>query len=338
MINIRVIIIDVENKKHVLGIYPAGEFLNSFSLEKNDCYDVGIDQSTSCTGIGIKSLDGKTVIVLEVVNNGLHSSRFTPALINFILRLLGGFEIRYLVIEQPLPYVSGQRNSVLTNLKNMLTSAILTDEKMNVKHFDSILPQSWRKGLIQKDNPFDKRSKRATVHEIIKKYPNMKAFKSITYNPTDSSGFDGFESLGIIEGYINRHAITNDNNITKIIGPKNTTKQAIGIFLYTDDLDRVMEIANNIASFEPKLGEPQIKYYNEEETIYANIRMALVDGITITTVSKAIDVTAIKMMFNIKEIDDDGKLMFMIVIPKNNLKKNTIQYLIDCNLNVDIFY
>ena len=142
MINVRVIIIDVENKKHVLGIYPAGEFLNSFSLEENDCYDVGIDQSTSCTGLGAIDIDNKMIFCCEVSNEGLDISYYTQALKNFFKYFLSCCKLRYLVMEEPLPYISGNQNHVLVTLKKDLND-LFTSGEFDYKKFDLIKPQSW---------------------------------------------------------------------------------------------------------------------------------------------------------------------------------------------------
>ena len=55
-------------KDNELSIYR--ELIQSFSLtlDKSKVYDIGIDQSTTCTGIAICPLDESFTAILEVLN------------------------------------------------------------------------------------------------------------------------------------------------------------------------------------------------------------------------------------------------------------------------------
>lgn len=337
MIEINAIVIDLINKSFKLYRGPARSFIKDFTVYNSLVYDVGMDQSNSCTGITMESLDGSVLVILEVVNAGVAFTYYRTALLTILRHLTVGIDIRYFVMEKPLPYTSGKRNKALNELKKILEEFFKNEPNLKINQFDEIFPQSWRAGLMQKDNPYDKRSKSACVHEVKKLYPFISEFVKITHNPTDDGGFDGIESCGIINGYRKRYDITNDNLAVKIVGPKNTTKVALSIFCYEDNnLEELKRCIQEIKFINPKLGEPKIKYYNNEEGVYANSKMSLIDDFTLTSVTKQLDIIAILHLFGLKEIS--GNQLYMIVVPLNLLKANFYEKLKNLGCKIEVFY
>ena len=338
MIKVRFILINLETQECTTGIKSVKDFSLNYKLPKGFIWDVGIDQSTSCTGLGAIDIDNKMIFCCEVSNEGLDVSYYTQALKNFFKHFLSCCKLRYLVMEEPLPYISGNQNHVLVTLKKDLND-LFTSGEFDYKKFDLIKPQSWRAGLIKKDNPNDKRSKMATVFEIEKMFPLMTNFREITYNPTNSSGYDGFEGLGIMIGYRQRFSITNTNEITKIVGPLNTKKVALSCFCYCEpkstDLGEFLEA---IKMCSVKLFEPTVKYYNEECNVYGNSKMSLVDDFTLTVITSELDVLSILHMFGMMPSVDKQKLMYMVTVPKSLIKDSCLDFLNSKGIKFNIFY
>ncbi|VYU47591.1 hypothetical protein [Clostridium paraputrificum] len=300
------------------------DFVNTFSLGSNVLYDIGIDQSHSCTGICIQPVDGDDILILELDNKTLSLEHYRRTLKTILTKTLSKINIRYCVLEEPLPFISGNQNKALVTLKNDLISLFRDSGYFNIKHFDLIKPQSWRKGLITKDNPYGPKTKLATVHEIQKLYPVTKKFVPCY---THESGYDGFDACGIIIGYKQRHAVNNDSSITKILGPRNTTKQGCAIYCYCDanDQTELQELIRAINSYTPNLGSPVVKIYNDEDILYGNQKMSLVDDFTITAVTTPVDIVSVALKY--KFTMEDGKQLFMIVLPLKKLKVSLIEYL-----------
>lgn len=330
---------DLKTGEYSLFRKTPRDFIANFHLEVGLTYDVGMDQSNTCTGIGITDMSNSLLMILEVVNSGNVSfDIYRKSLKNIISAIFKGVNTRYYVMEEPLPYISKNQNKKLVELKNSLIDYFNSSEcPITYKKFDTALPNVWRAGLIRKDNPHDKRSKEACVHEIIKKYPNTKEFIKISHNPTNNSGYDGFEGLGIIIGYKNRFSISNDNEIIKILGPKNTTKQGLAFTVYDNsNLEILNKLIAEIKTFNPKVGEPLVKYYNEEESLYANVKMSLVDNFTVTVVSNDIHIKSEQIKYNIKT--DLDKKIYLVIVPLKLLRKSFIDFLSTTNYNMDIFY
>jgi hypothetical protein len=342
MIRVIGILADFEKDEEELFEMSGSDFISRFKLENHRLYDIGMDQSNSCTGIGFLSLDEKTGGMLEVVNqDNMHYTDYRKALLKVLNTILEGARIRYLVMEEPLNYMSGRRNAQLNELKKVLDRFMEGHIGKGVEHCADANPGVWRKGLYTEDNPYKKRTKLATVYEVIKLYPIFKKFieysTSKVYRGKTYTDYDGFEALGIILGYRNRHEISNDTEITKILGPKNTTKVALAFFCYEDsNLIHLKKVINIINKYAPELDKPKVKIYNEEESIYHNVKMALVDKFVISTIPNKFDTIAMLHRFGLKI--KEGCEMTMVVIPYSKLKSSMKQAVNNGEFFTEIFY
>lgn len=287
------------------------DYMDTFSikLDPSKTYDVGIDQSTSCTGIGICPLDDSFKIILEILNVNA-GQYYKVQLRNFIKEIFSGIKIRCFIMEEPLGYLSGRRNKVLTDLKKYL------DElrgDLSIEMFDSSNPPSWRHGLMPKATQGDRRKKSTVVDTLLEMFPGFSNFL-----PYCNGDTDGFEALGIIIGYKARHGIDSSGGL-KIVGPKNTRKEALSFFKYYDvssgDFDSIMKEVMRI----PKevitgIGELKVKSYNDEGNIYCNAKMSLVDTFTFTIVSEDLDILSVLIRMNMTP--KKNHMLFMFTVHK----------------------
>lgn len=330
MIEVRLLILYLEQDRYEKRILSGRDFVNFFELFDDYVYDVGFDQSTSCTGLSIKDINSKVIVMCELVNRHLDKPSYIRALLTIVDRLFQSKKIRYVFVEDPLKYITGHQEAVLVELKNKLVE--LLNSKPNIQHVKLMQPQSWRSGIIGKDNPHVKNSKSATVWEIEKAYPKTKIFESMTYNPSDNGGYDGFESLGVLLGSLNRYNISLEVNTIKNIGPKNTTKIGVGFFCKAEEFQNYLKLVDMIVK---DYNKPKLKIYNEEETIYANVKMALTDDVSVMEITEPIAVVDSCIKFNL-EVNDSQ--LFLIVVPLNKLSKNMVPNLKSNGINVDIYY
>ena len=330
MIEVRLLILYLDQDRYEKRILSGREFVKFFELFDDYVYDVGFDQSTSCTGLSIKDVDSKVIVMCELVNRHLDKPAFIRVLLTIVDNLFKSKNIRYVFVEEPLKFITGHQEPILVELKNRLVE--LLSSKPNIQHVKLIQPQSWRSGLIGKDNPHAKNSKSATVWEVERRYSKTRIFESLTYNPSDNGGYDGFESLGILLGSLDRYNISKEDTIIKNIGPKNSTKIGVGFFCKPNDFQNYLKLVDMIVK---DYNKPKMKIYNEEETIYANVKMALTDDVSIMEISEPIAIIDSMIKFNL-EVDDSQ--LFLIVVPLNKLSKNIIPNLRSNGINVDIYY
>lgn len=325
--------LDLITRKYTNSLLGASDFVNKFSLESEKLYDVALDQSNTCTGMTIRTVKEDRLIITEVINNGIDLHVYRNILVNILGRILPGKRVRYFLIEEPLGYITGQRNRELSKLKDVLTKFVSKTKGLDIKKFDTTPPQTWRSGLIKKDNPHPKNSKLACVFEVKRLYPETEAVQS--HAKEAGTDYDGYESCGILCGYINKHAITNDSDVVKIIGPINTAKQGFGIFINSNDQKTLSDVIKLINMCYPKLGDPNLKYYNEDNTLYENVKMSLVDDFTITTIVSSLANLSVRHLF---QLGYGEGLFYLIVIPATGLKEKFIKALVLLDAHCELFY
>lgn len=328
------IIVDLELNEFRTFSLSAKDFCDYLKIPSDYLFDIGTDQSNTCTGITLRSVKEKWLIMFEVINEDVPFDTYRRILLLILDKILKNTKVRYLIMEDPLGYITGKRQQSLAKLKDILTEFVENYEGFKCEKFDFIPPQSWRKGLMTSQNPYPKTSKEACVWEIQKLYPltkNMISHKKIT-----GTDYDGFESCGIIIGYLNRYGISNDSNIVKIVGPRNTSKVGLAYFIYgTKAQERLNSIVKDIIAIQPDLSQ-KVKIYNEEEGIYGNAKMSLVDNFTVTIVSEDLDKISIMHRFRYAWNLEDP--MFMVVLVKSSLKTRTLSYLEGLTEPSEIFY
>ena len=308
-------------KDKELNIYR--ELIQSFSLtlDKSKVYDIGIDQSTTCTGIAICPLDESFVSILEVLNFD-RDAYYVPQLCNLIRKMFSGINIRYMIMEEPLGYVTGRRNNTLTKLKNTLKPL---HEELDVTQFGTILPPAWRHGLMPKAGNGDRRKKETVVRTLIDMYPELEGFL-----PYSNGDYDGLEALGIIKGFKARHGV-DDSGGLKIIGQPNTKKRAVAFFksLPLDDNTsaRMNEDMENFKRYIHHKEKLHFKSYNEEHNLYGNVKMCLVDDYSCSIITDELDVIAacIEMKIN----PEPNSFLFMFVANANKVSDSMVR---------DLFY
>lgn len=293
-----------------------------FKLNPNKVYDVALDQSNTCTGICIRPLDKSFLVIMEVLNVNTPNDVYRLQLKNFLQEILGPYSIRYLIMEEPLGYITGRRNVQLNKLKSVLMELKQT---LNVKVFTTVPVTSWRHGLMPKKQEGDRRKKDTVVRAVLEHYPPLEDF--LGYSNIDT---DGIEAVGILLGYIARHGV--EDGALKIIGKINTRKKSLGCFKYIDITNRTLDdvlkedffFVNQIAIGK---GGCVYKTYNSEFNLHGNAKMALEDPFTITAVSVELDVLA--MLIKMKLTPKKNHVLFMASIHERMLDVEDIRTLFE---------
>lgn len=281
----------------------------SLSLPANKEYDVSLDQSHTCTGICIKPLDDSFIMVLEVLNYNTPNEFYRRQLKSLLIKILSNHKIRYMIMEEPLGYITGRRNRKLTELKKDLFT--LKDE-INAKVFTTIPVTSWRHGLMPKDIGMDRRSKDAVVYTVINMYPPLKEFLSLS-----NVDRDGLEAVGIMHGYFARHSV--GKSVIKNVGSVSTRKQAFCCFKYLDmnveDFAHSVElecfVLNQLANVKAK-GDYLFKEYNDEFNVYGNAKMALTNSVSVMFVSEELDALSVLFRMGLKPKPNHVLLMGVV--------------------------
>lgn len=173
------------------------KWFTSPELKTNHKVNVGIDQSSTRTGICVISPD--LLYIAELPRGFMSVTEYKKALIIELRKILKGLEIDHFIYEKHGNHITplhSMINEITDELKRYTKNFLADDVKIV-----GILPTVWRKGFLPKSeysgNYKRELVKEASATEAIKIYPKLQLFKN--YSGKD---LDGFEALGIILGYL----------------------------------------------------------------------------------------------------------------------------------------
>lgn len=158
--------------------------------------DVGIDQSSSSTGICIQSDD--LLFLTELPRDDMSVSEYKKALKKELDCLLRTLSIRHFIYEKH-KHIS-PLESVINEITGVLKTYTKIFDKKEVK-IVGVAPPVWRKGFFKfsdyKGDYTREAIKEACVDLTIQEKPITEKFKSFSHKD-----YDAYEAYGIINGYL----------------------------------------------------------------------------------------------------------------------------------------
>ena len=178
------------------------DWLQRPKLQCSSQVDVGMDQSSPSSGITIQGDDLK--FITELPRGHMTVYEYKKALGRQLQYLLEGTSIKHFIYEK-----HGRHITPLHSLINEITDEIKKFTKPMI-HNDvivkGVLPTVWRSGFLKGDE-YKGRFRRedvklACVEEVIKRDPLTQVFKEHSHKKNGVPDYDGYESYGIINGYL----------------------------------------------------------------------------------------------------------------------------------------
>lgn len=290
------------------------------NLDKNDVWDIGIDQSTSCTGITVMNVNETIGGIFDLHRDkALEDRVFYHELKQFLQRLVENKKVRILVYEKPIPkpqFKNAQR--VLYELKGRLEEWIYDIPELGEANvIDSVFPATWKSLVMDKSKGKNRSNNKLEIaRDLIDIYPALREY-GLAYPYTD---YDGFDSLGILTGF-KRYAY-NKVGMEQIHGTMEK-RHVAAVFYYAADKDMnftdVFKQAFGIYNTFPSLWEMKFLAYNLNYNLTQNIRMASSGNVPVMTMLPETTHQYVKWEFN---IDTEGKNLFAFIFKKSYLSKN----------------
>lgn len=164
--------------------------------------DVGIDQSSTSSGLTIQGDD--LTFITELPRGHMTVYEYKKALGRQLQYLLGGLSVKHFIYEK-----HGRHITPLHSLINEITDEIKAFTKPLIYNdviVKGVLPTVWRSGFL-KGEEYKGRFRRedvklACVDEVIKRDPLTAVFKEHSHKKNGVPDYDGYESYGIINGYL----------------------------------------------------------------------------------------------------------------------------------------
>ena len=251
-------------------------FLTEFdiALDKNFEWCIGIDQSTSCTGLTLYPVEGPYFILLDVYRDKcLDSFHYYVELKALLKRLVSGLNVSTLVYERPIPNAKFRTaQNVLYELKGRLEEWMREIPELNNTHIESLLPQTWKSYVVQKSHSNKKNmSKSMIALDIVTEYPSLQLY----YENYPFTDFDSFDSFGILLGYF--RAAFNEDGYPQIHGYLEKRHNTIAIYQpFTEDEDFLQKLFDTLGAMStmPSIQSSTFAMCNRRYSWMQNVRIA----------------------------------------------------------------
>lgn len=299
-------------------------------LKKDRTYMVGIDQSTSCTGIYIRESAGLIDLVLDVKRDGMEKETFYRELEGLLKKLLKDLKVGLLVHEEPVPnkkqYYSGK---VLLELKGRLRDWVSKIPALEKASIVSIYPQSWKSMILDKQaakesgETLAKRGKvKSKIAQDVCRYtPWFNEYRERHF----STDYDAFDATGILLGYL--QAAFNEDGTRKIYGMQEKKHTSSVFYKYVP-----ITMFNGSTNYFKDLLQymwpsvyPTVLYYNERYKFVENIRMASSNNKVCLTFLPKSEVQRLQWQFNFDK--QDNYIMVALVCNKSKFTKGELNSL-----------
>lgn len=285
-----------------------GQYIDSFELDlAGGEWNLGIDQSTSCTGLCLERTDGFFRVLLDVSRDkALETKRFYRDLFKILAKLAKGCSFKYVIMEKPAPkdmYAS----RVLQELKGRVEEWVGMIPEFEDAVVDSLFPQTWKSYMVDKSKGKNRhRDKLAVAEDISERFPLLLPYY-VHYPYTD---YDSFDACGILNGYM-QYAF-NSVGEPQIHGSIEKRHVSVVGYRWVDSA-KVGENSEAFSCF-CACHRPEVLAFNERYNLHENIRMASSSHEFVITILPKQLLQPFMWKYDI-DIDED-KTMVMYVLRK----------------------
>lgn len=304
-------------------VSPRRDEAFAIALSQKYAYDIGIDQSTSCTGIAIRSLCGKVNVLIEMRNDSFDKNSYYRSLKSLIKRLVKDQYIRMVVCEDP-PYVKGKKytSTILLELRGKVEAWMEDIEELQKASFNSIFPQSWKSLVLDKSKGKHRSNDKACIAEdICDIIPAFNKYRKV-YAAKD---YDGFDAFGVLLGYL-RYAFT-EEGVPLICGKVEKRHTSFVGYRYIPIVEANPDTINDFLGDAVKIFKPKFLQFNDRYNKFTNVRMATSNNECSYTIFPEECLDVLKWEFDIEPQDDHVLVAYLFnyshypQITKTALKK-----------------
>lgn len=300
------------NKDSFQVIKP--ELCKNFNLilKKDIPWYIGLDQSTSCTGVALKAADRSFVILLDVIRDTVApKEEYFRDLHKLLIRLVRDQQIDIIVNEKPVPTEKKKyARQVLTEFLGRLNAWIDDIPELENAQHGALFPQTWKSLVMDKSKGKNRSKIKAEIAaDLVDRYPALDYY----YRFMHTDDYDAFDALGILEGYI-AYAFTPDG-YAQIHGSKETSHVSLVLYDWIDWDSRLSfeENIENALDGNLEIFQPYILRYNENHSLHDNIRMASSNYDCTATIIPQKELQPFKWKYGIDPADTTKALMALIL-------------------------
>ena len=262
----------VETKQSALlsgEFYEVGQQINNALREyfdENTRFYLSLDQSTTCTGICIRDVEGTVYSILDFKRENTDKYLYISQLRKLVSSIVSGLRLNLIVIESPLNLRFSKATPVLRELKGFIESwRYDIPEFFNIP-MESILPQQWKAKVLDKSKGTNRyQIKKEIAIDICDKLPILKRY----FVRCPATDYDSFDATGIILGYLAQNYDTAGNKVNYGSAIYNYKMHIFVKYIPVHDVKNLDVVMKGL----PRKQDPILLKYNQEHTFFDNIRM-----------------------------------------------------------------
>lgn len=309
-------VITCTNPKKAILLPPGSLNKMSIKLDHKRVWDIGIDQSTSCTGICVQSTDNRFQLLFDVYRDkAMLKKDFYKDLFNLLRRLVMEQTIRLVVMERPAPKAM-YASRVLEELKGHVEEWISQIPELEAAKSDSLFPQTWKSYIVDKSKGKNRfKDKRAISADLCDRFPLLNDYR-LRYPYTD---YDSFDACGILNGYL-AYAYTQSGE-EKIHGTKEKRHVSLVGYKWVNK----SSVQEALVDFDQYfLNKIKLLVYNKDFNLHDNVRMASSNYDASMTVLPRNSLDQFMWKYGI-DPEDESKLMTMFVFRKGQFSTSDLR-------------
>lgn len=295
-------------------------------LPKDMEYEIGIDQSTSCTGIYLQDTKDTINILLELEFANPDKKSYFRELFLLLRKLVIDIKVNLIVCEKPVPNMKqAYTHKVLVALFGKLESFLETEPSLQDSDLESIYPQVWKSKIIDKSKGKGRiNSKVCTAEDLCDKKPLLRNYLIIS----PAKDLDGFDACGILLGY--KKCAFNSYGNPQIYSEIEKRHYTTVFYRYLDmtainSSDKFRDLLFGIFGETVSYYQPKYLSFNRDYNLLKNIKMASTKyKLTVTEIpSQYLESLRWEFGFDF----DDNKRMFAYIVRNSEFRKADLKIL-----------
>lgn len=285
-------------------------FLGGVTLRSTTPVRIGIDQSSSQTGVAVKKSNGEFMCLIDFVNSSCLNYNLYKTMLGLkIEQVFSNVDVEICVVEKMW---GGNKKSfeMLSELASFIEGFKYIIPSWSKAEISEILPNVWRsdylagpeyKGMFTKD-----KVKFAALLEGIKRYPQLSNYGN--FHREGDHINDSFDALGILEGYEGK-TFSKDKSMRKVANTIAATNHAYSYAAAVcDDFNTASAVAVDLCP-----GRSTVEYeYNTDYSFYENVRRATSVTNKIVCMRIVEDIVKIQLMWRYGRVFPRDKDLYLI--------------------------
>lgn len=168
------------------------------NFNDSDRFEIGIDQSTTCTGICITDSANTCYSLVDFRRLDTDKELYKAQLKKLVSEIVKDLRISLIVIEQPLNKRYSKATPVLRDLFKYIKGWKYEIDELYDAKLDYILPQQWKAKVLDKTKGTGRSAVKSEIaQDVCDKVPVLNRYRKVC----PATDYDSFDATGILIGY-----------------------------------------------------------------------------------------------------------------------------------------